>query len=125
MISRNRASPCRNAQKAWLILAKPPARLPIKLDRSSSEDPVGVVAPFALIATPNPSFALAQNGHTTCLFRLLWRCADATRDGHREVGTSRDFETHRDRRPSQDPTIPGVHRPGRNGVASGRRRSTG
>src|SRR6516225_3978279 len=54
MISRNRASPCTNAQRAWLILAKPPARLPIKLDRPSSEDPVGVVAPLAFIATPGP-----------------------------------------------------------------------
>src|SRR5215468_3750534 len=54
MISRNRASPCRNAQKAWLILAKPPAKLPIKLDCPSSEDPVGAAAPLALIATPQP-----------------------------------------------------------------------
>jgi hypothetical protein len=84
MIARNRASPCMNAQKAWLILARPPARLPIKLDRPSSEDPVGV-AQFARIATPKPFFALAHNRHAHQLFRLVRRSP-------RRVGTARQQE---------------------------------
>jgi hypothetical protein len=84
MIARNRASPCMNAQKAWLILARPPARLPIKLDRPSSEDPVGV-AQFARIATPNPFFAFAHNRHAHQLFRLVRRSP-------RRVGTARQQE---------------------------------
>src|SRR5215475_13870966 len=76
MISRKRASPCTNAQSVWLMLAKPPARLPMRLDRPSSEDPVGVVAPFARIATPNLPFSRTT---ATCadLFLFLERRAQA------------------------------------------------
>jgi len=56
------------------------------LDRSSSEDPVGVVAPFALIATPKPSFALAQNGHTHLFVPAPSALRRRDADGHREVG---------------------------------------